>query len=158
MYLIVIASQACKQLQRVTDEHQVWLHQTRRLEIPTPLGTIPSNAELKDWVISRTRVEFCWIKHRPGDLVLHSFETDTDFVNAYLIPGGEFVAFLYRDGDAGLNRIEKSEVSGELNLREVARYEDLNEGDYPGSWSTLLTETSYGCPMLIWLGAIDWEE
>ena len=103
-------------------------------------------------------MEFCWIKYRPGDLVLHSFETDTDFVNAYLIPGGEFVAFLYRDGDAGLNRIEKSEVTGELNLREVARYEDLNEGDYPGSWSTLLTETSYGCPMLIWLGAIDWEE
>ena len=149
VYLIVIASQTCKQLQRAADEHQVWLHQARRLEIPVPPGMTPPKAELKDWVISRTRVDVCWIKRRPGDLVLYSFETDTEFVDSYLIPGGEFVAFLYKDGDVGLNRIEKSGATGELNLREVARCKEPNAQNYPYHWSRLITETPYGCPMIL---------
>jgi len=142
----------------MTDEHQVWLHQARRLQVPIPPGTTPSKAELKYLVISRTRVDVCWIKRRPGDLVLHSFETNTYFVDAHLIPGGEFVVLLYRNGDIGLNKIERSEVTGELKPREVVRYEETNEDDCPHFWSRLLTETSYGCPVLVWVGAFYWEE
>ena len=146
-YLIV--SQTCKQLQRTADEHQVWLHQAKCLEIPIPPGTTPSKADLKDWVISRTRVDVCWTKRRPGDLVLHSFETDAEFVDAHFIPGGEFVVLLYRNGDISLNRIERSEVTGELDLREIARYDEPHVQDYPHHWSGLLMETSHGCPVIV---------
>jgi len=71
VYLIVIVSQTCKQLQLVVDEHQVWLRQAIRIQVPIPPGTAPSKAELKDWVISRTRADVCWIKRRPGTLELH---------------------------------------------------------------------------------------
>ena len=142
----------------MADEHQVWLQQARHLEIPIPPGPTPSMAKLRDWVISRTRVDVCWIKRRPGDLVLHSFETETEFVDAHLIPGGEFVAILYRNGDVGLDRIERSEIMGGLNLREVARYNEPNVQDYPHCWSRLLTGTSHGCPVLVWAGIINWEE
>ena len=142
----------------MADEHQVWLHQLRHLQIPIPPGMTPSKAELKDWVVSRTRVDFCWTKRRPGDLVLHSFETGTDFVDAHLIPGGEFIVILYANGDVGLNRIGRSEVTGDLDLREVARCEGANGVDYPGFWSRLLTKTSYGCPVLVWAGFVAWEE
>jgi len=133
----------------MTDEHQVWLHQARHLQIPTPPGATPSKAELKDWVISRTRVDVLWIKRPPADLTLCSFETDTYFVDAHLIPGGEFVVLLYINGDIGLNRVERSVVTGELTVREVTRYEEPNEDDHPDYWSSLLTETSYGCPALV---------
>jgi hypothetical protein len=140
------------------DEHQVWLDQARRLQIPIPPGMIPSKAELKDWVISRARVDVCWTKRRPGDLVLHSFETDTNFLNAYFIPGGEFVVLIHLSGDVTLNRIERSEVTGELGLREVARHEEPSADNYPSSQSRLFTEMSYGCPVLVWTGGVDWEE
>lgn len=159
VYLIVTVPQACKQLQSVVDEHQVWLRQATRLQIPIPPGTAPSKAELKDWVISRARVEVCWIKRRPGNLELHSFETDNDFVGAYIIPGGEFVVLLYETGDIGLNKIERSEVTGEWDLREVTRYEEPDEGYHGSFCGRLLTETSYGCPVFVRAGgsAYDWD-
>ena len=91
--------------------------------------------------------------------MLHSFEvTGGAFVDAHLVPGGEFVVLLYSHGDISLNKIERSEaMAGDLDVTEVARYQELNEMDYPGFWSKLLTETSYGCPVLIWVGAIVWE-
>ena len=145
-------------MQQLADEHQVWLHQTRHLEIPIPLGATPSKAELKDWVISRTKVDVCWIKRRSGDLVFHSFETDTEFVDAHLIPGGEFVVYLYRNGDVGLNRIKRSEVTGGLDLWEVARYHEPDVQDQLCHWSGLLTETSHGCPVIVSVGVVNINE
>ena len=148
-YLIVVLSQTCKWLQQMTDEHQIWLHQVRHLQIPIPPGTTPSKTELKSWAISHTRVDALWIKPAPGDLTLCSFETHADFVEAHLIPGGEFVVLLYNNGDISLIRIERSVVTGKLMVREVAGYRETDEEDYPDHWSGLLTETSYGCPMLV---------
>ena len=90
--------------------------------------------------------------------MLHLFDKGIDFVDAHLIPGGEFIVLLYTNGDVSLNRIGRSEATGDLDLREVARYEETNEADYPRYWSRLLTETSYGCPMLVWVGAVEWEK
>ena len=39
-------SQTCVQLRNAVDEHQVWLHQVERLQIPIPPGTTPSKKEL----------------------------------------------------------------------------------------------------------------
>ena len=142
----------------MADEHQVWLHQAKRLEIPIPPGPAPSKAELKGWVISRTRVDVCWIKRRPGDLVLHEFETDTEFLDSHLIPGGEFVVFLYRNGDIGLNRIERSVITAGLDLREVARYHEPDVYNHLYHWSKLLTETSHGCPVMVCVGVVNPDE
>lgn len=151
-------------MQLVADEHHVWLHQAIRLQIPIPLGTAPSKAELKDWVISRVRVDVCWIKRRPGNLELHSFKTDTEFSGAHVLPGGEFVVLLYETGDIGLNKIERSEgTTGGWDLREVTRYEEQGEDHDGGCCSRLFTETSYGCPVLVQAGVStygwdQWEE
>ena len=153
-----IVFQTCKQLQQMADEYQVWSDQARHLEVPIPPGATLSKAELKDWAISRTRVDVCWTKPRPGELSLHLFEADTKFVDAHFIPGGEFIVILYMNGDIGLNKIERSASTGDLRVREVARYEDMTADDSPGSWSGLLTETYYGCPVLIWTGTVHWEE
>ena len=117
----------------MADEHQIWLHQARRLEIPIPPGTTPSKAELRHWVISRIRVDFYWIKRRPADLVLCSFELDVEFLDANFIPGGEFIVILYDNGDVGLNKIEVLEVPGRrrLDLREVARYKEPDKDNCP---------------------------
>jgi len=77
-------------------------------------------------------------------------------VDAHLIPGGEFVVLLYDNGDIGLNRIERSVVTGELTVREVAKYKVTNEDDHPDHWSGLLTETSYGCPVLVLVPSVGW--
>jgi hypothetical protein len=148
-YLQLRHTQTCKQLQHVADEHQVWLCQVRHLQIPIPPGTAPSKAELKDWVISRTKVDVCWVKTRPADLTTHSFETEDEFVDAHLIPGGEFVVLYYATGDISLSRLEESTVTGKLDLREVTRFEATGEDHHLWYWSRLLTETSYGCPVLI---------
>ena len=164
VHLTVIVSQTCKQLQLVADEHQVWLRQATHLQIPIPPGATPSKAELKDLVLSRARVDVCWIKCRPGNLELRSFKTDSEFVGAYIIPGGEFIVLLYGPGDVSLNKLERSEVTGEWDLREVTRYEEPDEFDYGSSLcGRLLTETSYGCPVLVraatsTLDSKPWEE
>ena len=141
----------------MTDEHQVWLDQARRLQIPIPPGTAPRKPKLKSWVISRTRADVCWIKPHPGNLVLYSFRIQ-DFADAYLIPGGEFVVILYRNGDIGLDWIRRSGVTGGLELQEVARYEEPDTNCEPCYWSRLLTETSYGCPVFIWAKDSDREK
>ena len=163
MYPIFIASQTCKHLQSVADEHQVWLCQAIRLHIPIPVGTAPSKAELKDWVISRARVDFCWIKSRPGMLELHSFGTGSEFVGAHFIPGGKFVVLLYATGDVSLNKIGRSEVTGEWDFREVTRYKELEEGHSGRFCGRLLMETSYGSPVFVRAGSAangrnTWEE
>ena len=89
---------------------------------------------------------------------MHSFKTAAAFVNAHIIPGGEFVVLVYGSGDIALNRIERSEVTGELGIREVARYEQPNWNNYPNSRSRLFTETSDGYPVLVWTGGVDWVE
>ena len=151
--LIIVVSQTCKHLLRVADEHQVWFHQARHLQIPIQSGTTPSKSKLKRWVISRTRADVCWIKPRPGKLVVHPFQASTKFVDAHLVPGGEFVVILYETGDVGLNRIGRSKITGGLVPREVARYKERNRGHRPSFWSRLLTETSYGCPVLVWVSS-----
>lgn len=144
-------------MQQTTDEYQVWLDQARLLETSIPLGATPSKEELKDQVISRTRVDVCWTKSRPGELSPHLIEADTGIVGAQFIPGGEFVVILYRNGSISLRKIERSAVAGNLKVQEVARYENAAARDNPGgSWSKLLTETSYGCPVLIWVGRLHW--
>ena len=95
-------------------------------------------------------MEVCWTKSRPGDLSLNLLETDR-FIDAHFIPGGEFVVLLYRNGDVGLSKIERSAVSGGLKAQEVARCKETNRDHFPGSYSRLLTETSYGCPVLVWM-------
>ena len=70
-------------------------------------------------------------------------------MDAHFIPGGEFIVLLYYDGDIGLIKIERSAVTGELEVQEVARYNEMN-GDFLLEFqSSLLTETSYGCPVLV---------
>lgn len=81
----------------MADEHQVWSHQARLLHISIPPGTTPSGAGLRDWVISRTRVDLRWIRSGPGRLTPHSFEKDTEFVDARLIPGGNFFVLYLRN-------------------------------------------------------------
>jgi len=149
----LIVLQTCKRLQHTVDEYQVWLDQARSLQIPIPPGKAPSKAELKDLVISRARVDVCWTKSRPGDLSLHRFEMDSDFVGAHFISGGEFVVLLYGTGDVGLSKIERSAVTGELKVWEVARYRETGVENFPDRWSRLLTETSYGCAVLVSVGA-----
>ena len=157
MQLTIIVSQTCKQLQRVVDEHQVWLDQARRLRIPIPPGTAPRKAKLKGWVISRTRAEVCWTKPRPGNLALHSFE-HAGFVGAHLIPDGEFVVILYRNGTISLNRIVRFKVMDVLDLQEVARHKEPDLYDQLYYWSRLLTETSYGCPVLVLGKETNWKK
>ena len=94
-------------------------------------------------------MDVCWTKPRTGKLWLHLFETDTKFLDAHFIPNGEFVVMLCRNGDIGLNKIERSTVADDLRVREVSGYQDTTTDDYPGSWSGFLTEKSYGCPVLI---------
>ena len=142
----------------MTDEHQVWLDQARRLQVPIAPGATPTKAELKDLVVSRTRVDFCWTKSRPGELTLHSFETEKEFVDAHLLPGGEFVVVFHPPEIITLNRVEESVVAGELDLREVAKYEGMDWEAPPCNLSKLLTGTSYGCPVLVTLWAYEWEE
>lgn len=90
------------------------LQQVIRLQIPR------SKAELKHWVISRTRADVRWIKRHPGDLVLYSFEKDTGFLNCHLIPGGAFVFLPYAIRDVSLTKISKSEITGELYRGEIS--------------------------------------
>ena len=95
------------------DEHQVWLHQVGLLKVPVPPGGTPSKAELKDWAISRAKVDVRWIEalsgHGGDDLVVHWFDSDEDpFASVRYLPGGGSVVFLHRNGSISLKRIEES--------------------------------------------------
>jgi len=106
--------------------------------------------ELKDLVISRAKVDACWIRGRPGYLMLHEFDLDVAFVSSHYLPGGKFVVLLYETGSIDLKKIQDTDVS-RWNLVDVARYEQQNVADSPAHWSGLLTETSYGCPALAYM-------
>ena len=105
-----------------------WLHHVRCLQIPIPPGTTPSEAELKDWAMSRTRVDARWIRHHPGDLVVHSSETNAEIVDLHLVPGTECVVLLHCDRDVRLDKIEIGSYR-QPGLRGVARYEEPRKGD-----------------------------
>ena len=79
--------------------------------------------------VSRAGVNIYWIKRRPADLVVYSFKTDPNFVDARLVPSGKFVVLLCANGDIVLNRIEGSGVPGDLVPREVARCKEPDEAD-----------------------------
>ena len=156
-------------------EHQTWLNQVTRLQIPIPAGVVPSTAELKNWVVSWVRSEELWVKSRDdGDsrsLNLHRFdarrddpdEEDSDeeesdeeepvrFVMANFVPGGKFVAVLYDDGQIDLKEI-KIKSEDKWDLRGVAQYkQDDPEGFNTWSWSQLLTETGVGRPLIAYMG------
>ena len=131
----------------MSGEHQTWLNQVTRLQIPIPTGDVPSTAALKNWAISWAKSEELWIKPRDDDddrfLDLHQFNTRQEefmpFVMASLIPGGDFVVILYSDGQIDLQEI-KIGSNGKWNLQDVAQYKqyDLNE------FRTALGSLSYG--------------
>ena len=153
--------QTCKRLNGASREHQTWLDQAKRLQIPIPTGVVLSTAELKNWAFSWLRSDKLWAE--PHDdvadrsLSLHWFnmrQRDPDggysarFVMANLIPGGKFVVVLYTDGQIDLKEIE-IESEGKWNLRDVAHHEqDDPEEFYTMFWSQLLTETSLAYPLV----------
>jgi hypothetical protein len=145
-----LLSQTCKRLRLTTDEHQIWLCQARRLQIPIENGATPSKTELKDWAVSRSKVDVCWVKGRPGYLKLHSFRLRMSFISSHYLPGGNFVVLLYVTGCIELKKIQDSDTGG-WNLVDLAQYEQLSHINYPAHWSGLLTETSYGCPVLAYM-------
>ena len=156
-FLSLTAPQASKVLNEVSGEHQTWLDQVTRLQIPTPKGAVASTAELKDRAISWLRSDKLWVKPQDdGDdrpLSLHRFNMHSSglFVMANLIPGGKFVVSLYTDGHIELREI-KIESEGEWGLRNVARYEQRDpDGFYPTFCSQLLTETNLGCPLVAYV-------
>ena len=155
--LFLTVPQTCKRLKEASGEHQTWLNQATRLQIPIPTDIAPSTAELKNWATSWVRSDELWVKPRDdGDrrfLNLHWFNTRQDdpdkedptrFVMANLIPGGKFVVVLYIDGQIDLKEI-KIESDEKWDLQDVARYkQDDPEKFYIMFWSQLLTETNIG--------------
>ena len=78
-------------------------------------------------------------------------------MGVHFIPGGEFIVLLYYDGRIGLNKIERSAVTGELEVREVVRYNETNRDLVIEYRSSLLTDTSYGCPVLVLVDGMSYE-
>ena len=150
-------AQTCKTLNKTSEEHQAWFNQATRLQIPIPADIVLSTTELKDWVISwvRVRSDKLWVKPRDDrSLRLHWFnmrdedQESAEFVMANLVPGGKFVVVLYTDGQIDLKEI-KIKSEDEWNLRNVAHHEqDGPQGFYAMFWSQLLTETSFGRPLV----------
>ena len=158
----------------MSGEHQTWLNQVTRLQIPIPAGVVPSTAELKNWVVSWVRSEELWVKSRDdGDdrsLNLHRFdarrddpdeedsdEEDSDeeepvrFVMANFVPGGKFVVVLYDDGQIDLKEI-KIKSEDKWSLQDVAQYKsDHPETFFTLNCSELLTETKFGHPLVAYL-------
>jgi len=75
---------------------------------------------------------------------------DAHLISSHYIPGGEFVVLLYESGTIELREVQISDA-GEWDLVSVARYGQQDVHDYPVSASGLLTETSYGCPILAYM-------
>ena len=78
-------------------------------------------------------------------------------MGVHVIPGGEFIVLLYYDGRIGLNKIERSAVTGELEVREVVRYNETNRDLVIEYRSSLLTDTSYGYPVLVLVDSMFYE-
>jgi hypothetical protein len=51
--------------------------------------------ELRDSVTSRARLDLRWIKSSPGRLISYLFEMNTEFLDAHLIPSGDFFVLYY---------------------------------------------------------------
>jgi len=168
-FSFLTAPQTCKRVNEASGEHQTWLSQVRRLQIPIPAGTVPPTAELKEWAISWLRSDERWIKPRVSDsddyeddrlLDLHRFDmrqedgdeaTGFPFVMANLVPGGNFVVVLYIDGQIDLKEI-KVRSEDEWDLRDVAQYkQDDAEETHTMFWSQLLTETNLGRPLVAYV-------
>ena len=154
--MLLTALQTSKRLNQASGDHQTWLDQVTRLQIPIPIGVVPSTAELKNWAISWVRSDEPWVKPRGEDghsLDLHWFDTwqkspdEPAFVMANFIPGGKFVVFLYADGQIDLKEI-KIESEDKWNLQDVAQYEQDDPEGYSLYWGQLLTETRFGCPLV----------
>jgi len=144
---LTVSSQTCKRLRQATEEHQTWLCQAKRLQIPIPNGPNPSKAELKDLVISRARVDTCWIKRRSGYLRPRELTANAPLISSHYLPGGNFVVLLYESGSIDLREVQGEDAGG-WNLVRVARYEQRDVHDRPAPLSELLTKTSYGSPVL----------
>ena len=160
-FSFMTAPQTCKRLNEASGEHQTWLNQVRRLQIPIPADIAPSTAELKDWAISWERSDRLWVKPRDDDrpLSLHCFKPPPRangnkpdrFVMASLIPGGRFVVVLYTDGSIGLKE-GNIKSGGKWEFRDVTQYRrDDPEPFYPLFWSQLLTETNLGHPLIAYV-------
>lgn len=159
---LLTVPQTCKMLNEASGEHQTWLNQAKRLQIPISTGVVPSTAELKDLAVSWLRSDKLWVKPRDdGDerlLGLHCFRMglfDDDepvrFVMANFIPGGRFVVVLYPDGNIDLKEID-IKPEGEWELRDVARYrQDDPERFHVLESSQLLTETNIGRPLVAYV-------
>ena len=146
-------------------EHQTWLNQATRLQIPIPADVVPLTAELKNWVISWVRSDERWVKSwdddddfsptihcfnvRPGDL---DEEEPIRLVMANLIPGGKFMVLLYADGQIDLNEIIVKSWC-DCDLLDVAQYNRDNPEEFHMMfWSQLLTETNVGRPLVAYVG------
>ena len=149
----------------MSGEHQTWLNQASRLQIPIPTDIVPSMAELKNWSISWVRSDELWVKPRDDDddrtLNIHWFnmrQEDPDeqdpigFTMANLIPGGKFVVLLYLDGQIDLKEI-KIKSGGKWDLQDVAQYKQDNPEDFYTALfrSQLLTETNVVRPLVAYL-------
>jgi len=131
-------------LQQVADEHQTWLVQAKRLQVPIPDGANPSKEELRDWAISRVKVDVCWIKGHPECLKVHEFDLAGTPANIYCFPGGKFVLLFYGTGSMDLKEIRGSDADG-WDLVRVARHEGRDPSiGYAAFWSRTPTETNYG--------------
>jgi len=88
------------------DEHQVWLHKVKLLQIPIPPGATPSKRQLKDWAASRVKVDVRWVESRSGEdegeLVTHRFDFDEDPLRPRTaFPGGNsLISFTWADPPA----------------------------------------------------------
>ena len=160
--LLPTALQTCRWLNQASKEHQSWLNQAKRLQIPIPTDIIPSTAELKNWV----RSDGPWVKPKDENddrsLNLHWFNMrreDPDkqeraippFVMANFVPGGKFVVVLYTDGQIDLNEI-KIESGGNWDLQRVAQYKQPYPVEFSTLfWSQLLTGTRLGRPLVAYV-------
>lgn len=154
--------QTCRMLNEASREHQTWLNQVKRLQIPIPPGVIPSTAELKDMAIYWLRSDEPWVKLRDDDeerlLSLHCFRMGQPddaklvrFTMANFIPGGRFIVVLYPEGHIDLKEINV-QPEGKWELRDVAQYRrDNPERFHELESSQLLTETNLGRPLVAYV-------
>jgi len=161
-FSFLTAPQTCRSVNEAAGEHQIWLDQARRLQIPFPTGTIPPTGELKEWAISWFRSDERWVKPWADDrsLNLHSFDMrqrggneaeDIAFRMANLVPGGKFVVVLYTDYQIDLKEI-KIGSEDKWDLQDVARYKQDDPEDTYGMFpAEFLTDTNLGRPLVAYV-------